>query len=275
LEEGVKMFDSRYSRQSFLGENSEGIIKKSIIGIVGLGGGGSHIVQQLAHIGFCNFVIYDCDNIETSNLNRLIGSKYDDILNSTPKINIAIRMIKGLQPDAKIIPYKSRWQDEPYSLRNCDIIFGCIDGFAERRELETCARRYLIPYIDIGIDVNVIKGESPVMSGQVILSMPGGPCLTCLGYLNEKNTAKEAALYGDAGTHPQVVWANGVVASTAVGIAVDLLTGWTKTTKNYVYLVYYSNEGIMKPHPRTDFLPKGECIHYPLCNVGDPIFKKI
>jgi hypothetical protein len=269
------MLENRYSRQSFLSDNSEEIIKKSIIGIIGLGGGGSHIVQQLAHIGFSNYIIYDSDNIEDTNLNRLIGSTYNDIAKSTAKTDIASRVILGLQPDARIEPYKCRWQDNSFALRNCDIIFGCIDGFAERRELEACARRYMIPYIDIGIDVNIVDGEPPVMSGQVILSMPGGPCLTCLGYLNELNLAKEAALYGDAGTHPQVVWANGIVASTAVGICVDLLTGWTKSTKSYIYLSYYSNDGTIRPHPRTEFLSNCECSHFPLNKVGDPIFVKI
>jgi hypothetical protein len=37
------------------------------------------------------------------------------------------------------------------------------------------------------------------MGGQVILSMPGSPCRTCLGFLNEATLAREAALYGDAG----------------------------------------------------------------------------
>ena len=269
------MSDDRYSRQSFLGANSEEIIKSSTIGIVGLGGGGSHIAQQLAHIGFINFVIYDGDNIEKTNLNRLIGSKLEDIKNSTPKIDIATRSIYGLQPDAKIKLFRSRWQDNPHPLRNCDIVFGCIDGFAERRELESCARRYMIPYIDIGVDVNTIDGEPPVMSGQVILSLPGGPCLTCLNFLNESNLAKEAALYGDAGTHPQVVWANGVLASTAVGIGVDLITGWTGSESCFIYLSYYSNENTMKPHPRTEYISNCECTHYPANNVGDPIFRNI
>ena len=30
------------------------------------------------------------------------------------------------------------------------------------------------------------------MGGQVILSMPGSPCMTCLGFLNEASLAREA-----------------------------------------------------------------------------------
>lgn len=36
------MSGDRYSRQSFLGENSDTAISDCIVGVVGLGGGGSH-----------------------------------------------------------------------------------------------------------------------------------------------------------------------------------------------------------------------------------------
>lgn len=101
-------------------------------------------------------------------------------------------------------------------------------GFAERRELEIACRRHLIALIDVGMDVYVVGDEPPRMGGQVILSMPGAPCMTCLGFLNEATLAREAGAYGDAGPRPQVVWSNGVLASTAIGIAVDLLTDWTR-----------------------------------------------
>ena len=269
------MFENRYSRQSFLGIDSDKKIANCCVGIVGLGGGGSQIVQQLAHIGFLNYVIYDGDSIERSNLNRLIGATIDDADISISKIDIAKRMIYGLQPYANVESIKMRWQENPYPLRKCDIVFGCVDGFAERRALEICTRRFLIPLIDIGIDVHIVEGEPPVMSGQVFLSMPGGLCLTCIGFLNEINLAKEATQYGDAGFRPQVVWANGVLASTAIGIAVDLLTGWTKSLSKIVYLSYDSNSGIIKEHTRVKYLADIECKHFQKEQVGDPVFKKM
>ena len=75
-------------------------------------------------------------------------------------------------------------------------------GFAERRELEIACRRHLIALIDVGMDVYVVGDEPPRMGGQVILSMPGAPCMTCLGFLNEATLAREAGAYGDAGPRP-------------------------------------------------------------------------
>jgi hypothetical protein len=97
---------------------------------------------------------------------------------------------------------KSRWQDTPERLRARDIIFGCVDSYAERRDIEIATRRYLIPYVDIGLDVHQTGDEPPRMAGQVILSMPGELCMSCLGFLTETKLAREAEQYGAAGVRP-------------------------------------------------------------------------
>lgn len=265
------MSNERFSRQSFLGGSSQEIIERTVVGIPGLGGGGSQIVQQLTHIGFLRYRLYDGDVADDSNLNRLIGAKEGDPAHKTPKIEIAERMIKELRGNAVVESYRCRWQEQPEPLRGRDVIFGCVDGFSERRELEALARRYLVPLIDIGMGVHCVEGEPPRMGGQVILSMPGGPCMFCLGFLNERVLAQEGERYGDAGPRPQVVWPNGVLASTAVGIAVDLLTDWTHSLRDVVYLEYDGNKGTVKPHVRVEYLDSKRCPHYPAAQVGDPV----
>jgi molybdopterin-synthase adenylyltransferase len=261
--------NERYSRQSFLGPDAQECIQNTVIGIVGLGGGGSHILQQLAHVGFQHYVLYDPDQVEDSNLNRMVGATERDMIVARPKVKVALRIIRGLQPEALIETYPKRWQEEPLPLRGCDLIFGCVDGLGNRRDLEATARRYLIPYIDIGLDVHQVGTELPIMAGQVVLSMPGNPCMRCLGVLQEQALAQEGRRYGDAGLRPQVIWANGVLASTAVGIAIVLLTDWTHQLRHPVYLQYFGNEGTIQPSPRLEFAAK-TCKHYPITNIGDP-----
>jgi molybdopterin-synthase adenylyltransferase len=70
-------------------------------------------------------------------------------------------------------------------------------------------------------------------------------------------------------------WANGILASSAVGIAVDLVTGWTRRQKEVVYLSYDGNTGLLTPHVRLRCLREGSCSHYPPGEVGDPIFRPI
>ncbi len=64
------------------------------------------------------------------------------------------------------------------------------------------------------------------------------------------------------------------IQGPAVGITMDFITGWTKTSKKTVYLQYDGNLGSLEPHPRLKYIDlNAECTHYPVQNVGDPVFK--
>ncbi len=262
----------RNARQEFLGNDSDEILASCRVGIIGLGGGGSHIAQQLAHLGVGTFVLVDPDKVEDHNLNRLVGATAEDAERGTAKVAVLRRLIKGINPGAKVNCIRNRWQEEPLGLRDCDVLFGCVDSYGARNELERIARRFLIPYIDIGMDVT--PGENGyVISGQVILSMPGELCLWCVGFLTEGLLAEEAARYGAAGGRPQVVWPNGVLASTAVGNFVQLITPWHDPQRSTTYLEYDGNAHTLLPSNRLRYVEGKRCKHFSSStDLGDPFW---
>jgi len=274
LKHTVKTAD-RYDRQSFLGAHSSTIIKETMVGVVGLGGGGSHVVQQLAHLGFRNFVLCDHDRISESNLNRLVGGTSADVRVKRLKTTIAKRSIHRLDKNANVITHASKWEDSVESLIGCDLIIGCVDKFGARRDLEAFCRRHMIPYIDVGMDVDCLSNGRFEIYGQVILSMPGKPCMHCMGFLNEKVLGKEAQEYGAAGSKPQVVWSNGILCSAAVGVAVDLLTDWSKTCRHQIYLSFRGSELSLGSDKRLTLLKDGECPHFRMSQVGDLVMTPI
>ncbi len=98
--------------------------------------------------------------------------------------------------------------------------------------------------------------------------------MSCYGFLTEAKLAKEAEKYGKVGGRPQVVWPNGVLASTAIGILVDIVTGWTGTNNQSVYLAYDGNSGKIENHIRKMHAPNC-CEHYPISAVGQAQYNKI
>lgn len=260
----------RSARQGFLGEGSDETLSNASVAIVGNCGGGSHVAQQLAHIGVGNFLLVDPDVTEEVNLNRMIGSIPEDASVARRKTAVLGRLIRSVNPDAQVNLFNSKWQECALHLRGCDIVFGCVDGYATRSELEAYCRRFLIPYIDIGMDVSKFH-EYYAVTGQVITSLPGRACMWCMGFLTQDLLSVEAAQYGDAGPRPQVVWPNGVLASLAVGIAMRLMTPWSRETLS-PYLVYDGNRQSVISSPRLAYINPLSCTHYPLDEVGDPLW---
>ena len=262
--------NDRNIRQSFLGDDSDERFSHLRVGLVGLGGGGSHVAQQLAHVGIGSYLTADGDIVEDKNLNRLVGATAQDVVDEKPKGDIARRLILGIHPGANIVHIPGNWQQEAEKLRDCHIVFGCIDGYAARAELETYCRRFLVPLIDMGMDVHEI-GSRFYISGQVILSMPGSHCMRCMGFITDQRLAEEARLYGAAGGRPQVVWPNGVLASTAVGIAIGLVTPWSDARPS-AYLEYDGDQHLLRPSNVLKLIANRKCAHYDAESVGDPFF---
>lgn len=258
-------------RQSFLGEDSERQLRDLTIAIVGLGGGGSHVAQQSAHVGIGGFVLIDDDRIDDTNLNRLVGATAADVERGERKVDIAERLIRGINPGARIIKAASLWQDAVDAVRSCDIVFGCVDNVRGKDQLEALCRRLMIPYIDQGMDVHSI-GDGFMVAGQVVLSMPGGPCLRCLGVVTDEALDEEGRNYGAAGGKPQVVWPNGVLSSVAIGLMMQLVTRWHDQSEVGKCLEYDGNANTIQPSDRMRLLRGRPCPHRPIDDVGDPSF---
>src|SRR5947209_9467734 len=111
------MESDRFNRQSFLGPTSAHAFRESIIGVIGGGGGGSHAVQQLAHIGFEQMHVFDPDVVEASNLNRLIGATPKDAFEKTLKVDVASRLVTAVNPEAIVIKHDTAWQLSANSLK--------------------------------------------------------------------------------------------------------------------------------------------------------------
>lgn len=267
------MKDERHSRQSFLGPGLVSSLETTRIAVIGLCGGGSHIAQQLAHIGFRNVVLVDPDTTDLSNVNRMVGLSEEDARNERPKTEVVSENYLRVLPDAQIVRVEDPWENEQHLLKTAHVIIGCVDSYTAREAIERFCRRYLIAYVDLGMDV-AEAGDGFIVSGQVITSVPGGPCMRCLGFLTDGHLAREAEAYGAVGGRPQVVWPNGVLASTAIGQVMQLLLPWGPGVQPSPYLVYDANRHLLGPSSRIKMLAD-RCEHYANSSLGDVAWPRV
>lgn len=260
--------DDRFSRQRFLGANFDSMAADTEVGIVGLCGGGSHVAQQLAHVGIGRFHLFDPDAADISNTGRMVGLSADDAERQQLKTEVIRRRIAEINPNAIVTVHSVEWQRDADALKMCHAVFGCVDRYRPRDELERLCRRYLIPYIDVGMDVYGVEPPFRI-SGQVILSLPSRPCLRCFNFITDERLQEEANRYGAVGGRPQVVWPNGVLASTAVGAFIQLIAPWSSESPP-LYTEYDGNRFLLSPSRRLGVLREHRCTHYgPRESLGD------
>lgn len=240
----------RFSRNiALFGQQGQRRITECNIGVVGLGGLGSHVAQQTAFLGVRRFLFVDHDLVTLSSLNRLIGATEDDV-DKTPKVKVAERVVLSIQPTARVTALTSAIGDEAVktALQSVNLIFGCVDNDVARLALTEFAASHRRPYLDVASDINDDGGLW--YGGRVLFAYDGSKCLSCAGELDQREitragmTAEQRAeddrIYGVSrsllnGTGPAVVSINGVVAS----LAVTEFMAWATGLRNpYVHLSY-------------------------------------
>ncbi len=89
---------ARSKRQSFLGVDSDERLQQATIAIVGASGGGSPINQQVAHIGFGTVHVFDPAHAQEHHRHRLVGVSTAAVRRRWPKVHIAERVSKRVNP---------------------------------------------------------------------------------------------------------------------------------------------------------------------------------
>jgi hypothetical protein len=226
-----------YARQALLiGRDGQELLGTSTVAVVGAGGGGSHIVQQLLYAGVGTVVVVDPDVYEKSNRHRLVSGERSDV--GRPKVDIFHRLAKRIGLGGRVRRVRASVPDSEAvgELLKADVIVGCVDTLFSRADLQEIASRYLIPYVDIGATIRPVQnGEDGdplvVVSGNIFTFIPGSFCMWCSGFLNEEKLKQEQGgptrgYFEKNVREAQVVSFNGLLASQAVTEVLQLLTGF-------------------------------------------------
>lgn len=205
------------------------------VGIIGLGGTGSIVAEQLAHLGVGEFLLIDPDTLEVSNLNRVVGARLKDV--GMPKVNVAARLLYDINPLAQVDVI----QDDVIRARvarrltNTDLFFSCTDSHGSRAVLQQIAYQYLIPCIDVGTVIAAENGRVTHVAGRAQLLAPGLACLTCSGLLNPDEVRRDMMneferladpyLVGAREPAPAVVSINSTTSSLAITMLLTVVAG--------------------------------------------------
>jgi len=154
------------------------------VGVVGAGGTGSAVVEQLIRLGVGSLLIADDDNVSRTNLTRIHQSTAADV--DRPKVEVASRLAAQVATGTTVVERIGRVTEERVAreFAGCDVVFGCTDDHAGRAVLSRLAYWYLIPVIDMGVVIDSTAGAIRGIFGRVTVCGPGSPCLICRGIVD-------------------------------------------------------------------------------------------
>ena len=124
VEPNLSLFDRQVRA---FGKELQSLLGSMRIGVVGAGGTGSAVCEQLARLGVGEILIADGQNLDSSNVTRVYGSTTAD--QGRRKVDIQSDYIGRIgigtqvRSFARHVTYRSVLEE----FRFCDVIFGCTD----------------------------------------------------------------------------------------------------------------------------------------------------
>lgn len=236
------------------------------VAIVGCGGTGSAVAEQLVRLGVRHLLVFDPDDLSDSNLTRVYGSRPSDV--GRPKVDVLANHLQAIASGVDVVRLHSKITMLPAAraLMDADVVFGCTDDNAGRLVLSRLATYMATPVIDCGV-ILTSDGADQLdgIHGRVTVLYPGAACLVCRDRVDMKRAASETMLPAEharrldegyapalAGVEPAVVSFTTAVAAQAVGELLERLTGYGPTpVPNEVLLRLHEREistNLANPH---------------------------
>src|SRR5690349_15982168 len=96
--------EDRFERQMRLfGESGQARIASARVVVVGDGGLGTHVVQQLCLLGVKKLGLVDAQEVKGSSRNRYVGLRYDDPIPGTYKVDVCERVAHAIDPGIEVV----------------------------------------------------------------------------------------------------------------------------------------------------------------------------
>lgn len=247
--------DDIYNRNILaFGEALQYLVRDLNVGVVGCGGTGSALIEELCRLGVGKLTIVDDQDFNSSNITRMHGSSLKH--KGTPKVAIMQHMAREIGLDTKIVPICERLDNfkTASQLKNCDIIFSCLDNthFA-RAILNQITIYYGVPLIDCGIKFYTKESVLIDIFARIDLVTPSTSCLLCRNIIDlnilasEMLDSKERVKLVKEGYAKelqddkiQAMPYNTLVASQAVIAFIQLLTNFKG--KNDYHIIFRLNK---------------------------------
>ncbi|MCI0503933.1 ThiF family adenylyltransferase [Candidatus Micrarchaeota archaeon] len=120
-------------------------VRKAVFAIVGLGGTGGFILENLLRMGVENLIVFDHDRFELSNFNRQPLATADFL--DMPKVHAAVARAKAINKGIDITTHEEFGEGSGPAIKGAGIVLDGTDNVKSKLILSRIARAQKIPYV--------------------------------------------------------------------------------------------------------------------------------
>ena len=248
------------------GPEIQRLLGRLIVGVVGTGGTGSAVAEQLIRLGVGSLLLADGQTFEASNVNRVYGSRIID--EGIAKVKIVERLSAdiGLGTRIRVIEKDITSEVAARELRQCDLVFGCTDDEWGRSILTRLAIYYLIPVFDMGVKIDSEEQKIRAIEARVTALLPGAACLFCrerieprrirAESLSATNPAEAEQLRQEgyipqlAAPAPAIIPFTTTIAAGAINEMLHRLTGHLGDERVSTEIIYQFHDNLIRTNSR-------------------------
>ena len=165
------LYDEIFCRNS-IGKEEQEKIRKTVFGLIGLGGVGGFVFENLIRLGAEKFIIFEYERFDLSNLNRQVLATINEI--DRKKDAVAIERAININPRIKKENIEIRGEFfKSSSVKGCDVLIDGSDNLKTRILASKISKKQKIPYVFAS--ANDSRGMISVLIGKTldeVLKMP-------------------------------------------------------------------------------------------------------
>lgn len=230
-------------------------IRDLTIAVIGVGGVGSVSAEMLTRCGIGRLILFDYDNVELANMNRLF---FRPDQTGQSKVAAAARTLRAINPDVLIethaydVTSVDHFDEFLSTLRGdtdkrgrVDLILSCVDNFAARNTVNAACNELGLPWLESGVSEDAV-------SGHVQLLVPGElACFACAPPLVVATGADERKIRRDGVCAASLPTTMGIVAGLLVQTALKRLLGFGDVSPylGYSALMDFFPTMTLRPNP--------------------------
>ena len=219
---------ARYQRnRTIISTEQQLVLFESVVAVIGCGGLGGYIIEELARLGIGRLIVVDPDVFEEHNLNRQILCTHE--LLDRPKVEGAVQRVQQVNPAVQVQPVEAEFSSSNglNILQGADIAADALDSIPARLQLaEVCARA----------KIPMVHGAIAGWYGSVANQFPGDRTLEKMYGDREQEKGIETRL-GNPSFTPAVI------ASLQVAEITKIILGTGEPLRNaYLHVDLYHLE---------------------------------